>query len=251
VPDDADGSVLEVTEEEYLRAKRLDQYFTQPALAKKLVELADIQPGARVLEPSCGGGDIAQFIRPDANLTMCDVCPAQLAIAGRRVWGRTGELELYDGDFRELKRPSNAFDVAIMNPPYGYVGSGKLRKAADRLHVQHALRMAPDVFCLVRANFLWGQERYEHVLRFARVIQLVILVHRPSFHGPALLPGQDSARHDFGILHLRRTPASWPKRDPSTTAIVPMDAPFDRRQDELKADHPVLHYWTDDWRLAA
>ena len=69
------------------------------------------------------------------------------------------------GDFLKTRLPSDAFDIAIMNPPYGFVGKGKARQAADRMHVQHALRMAPEVVVLARANFLWGQERYQQRLQ--------------------------------------------------------------------------------------
>ncbi len=226
----------EAEETAHERGQRLDQYFTQPALAKRFVEWADIQPGQRVLEPSCGWGDLARHIPEHAQTMAMDTDNDVF-----KHWENTpelyarqlsGNIELVGGDFLAERLPSDAFDVVVMNPPYGYVGSGKYRKAADRLHVQHALRMAPDVFCLVRANFMWGQERYENVFRFAKVVKMGVLVHRPAFHGPALLPGQDSARHDFGVLHLRR------------------HDDFDRRVDK-GPDAASVEFWTNDWRLAA
>jgi predicted RNA methylase len=133
---------------------------------------------------------------------------------------------MYSSDFLKHREKSDAYEVAVMNPPYGYVGSGKTRKAADRLHVQHALKMCPRVVVLARANFLWGNERYQHVMRFARLTRMAVLVHRPSFYGPALLPGQDSARHDFAVFEFQRGRPPGQQRD---TAAV--------------------EYWTDDWRL--
>jgi len=213
-------------------AQALDQYFTRPLLAKTVVEWAGIQPGQRVLEPSCGAGDLVRWMPEGATIHAMDVDRSVFS-----TWDEATKAKVdigFDavGDFLAWRTaPSDCYDLAVMNPPYGYVGKGKARQAADRLHVQHALRMAPEVICLVRANFLWGQERYSHILRFAEVVRMAVLTHRPSFHGPALLPGQDAARHDFAVYHLRRAP--------------------DRMLREEKVDAASVEFWTQDWRLAA
>lgn len=209
-------------ETEHERGERLDQYFTPPALAKRIVEWASIQPGDKVLEPSCGDGALVRWMPQDTG-------------------GRITVMDIDSGpafDFLKYRAARDAFDVAIMNPPYGWVGSGKTRAAADRLHVQHALRMSPRVVVLARANFLWGAERYQHVMRFATLRRMAVLVNRPSFYGPALLPGQDSARHDFGVFEFRR-PSRY------------LDEAFDRHGAGWKGiDDVKVEYWTDDWRLA-
>jgi hypothetical protein len=97
------------------------------------------------------------------------------------------------------------------------------------MHVQHALRMSPTAVCLLRLNFLTGQERYKHVFTFARVRRLAVLVNRPSYYGPALLPGQDSARHEYMAIHLDR----------GSRVVAPGRA---------QHDQPSLEFWDDDWR---
>jgi predicted RNA methylase len=205
-------------------AQALDQYFTRPSLAKAVVEWADIRAGDRILEPSCGGGDLVRWMPTTAKVTAVDIEARPLLVNGH-------DLELIQSDFLELRRPSDAFDLAVMNPPYGYVGKGKLRRAADRLHVQHALRMAPEVICLVRANFLAGTERYNHVFRFAEVVRMAVLVHRPSFHGPAVEVDGKGGHHEMAVFHLRRRE--------------------DRMISEQKVDRASVEFWTQDWRLAA
>lgn len=214
------------------KGERLDQYWTPPALARAVVEWAGIGDGDRLLEPSCGGGDLVRYmLRSEAGSLLALDCDQEVF--------DTWDSELTDswavteaGDFLKYRAPSDAFDLAIMNSPYGWVGAGKMRAAADRLHVQHALRMSPDVVALVRANFLFGRERYRHVFRYARLVRLAILVNRPPFHGPALQPGQDSARHDYVVVHLQR----------ERRVVTP---------GRKLVDRPQVEYWEQDWRRAA
>ncbi len=209
-------------------ALSLDQFHTPPALAKAVVEWAHIGPGLKVLEPSCGAGDLVRWMPDNCQVTAMDIDTDVL-----NAWPEEmirPNVDPVGGDFLKTRLPSDTFDIAVMNPPYGYVGRGKQRQAADRLHVQHALRMAPDVICLVRANFLWGQERYRHIFKFARVVRLAVLVHRPAFHGPAVLPSQTGGQHEIAVLHLRRytRDQDFPRMDEST---------------------PRLEFWTQDWAV--
>lgn len=216
-------------------ALSLDQFHTPPALAKAVVEWAHIQPGQKVLEPSCGEGDLVRWMPEDVQITAIDIDPGVWGGRGRRQFGwgplmNHPGLTPCTGDFLQHRAPSDAFDIAIMNPPYGYVGRGKQRQAADRLHVQHALRMAPDVICLVRANFLWGQERYRHIFKFARVVRMAVLVHRPAFRGPAVLPSQTGGQHEIAVFHLRRL-------SPEAGMV------------ELPIDSSSIEFWTQDWAV--
>lgn len=214
------------------RAQQLDQYFTPPALAKAFVEWADIKPGATVLEPSAGDGALVRWI-PDhvRRVTAIDVKWANgmgpvIEAAGDK------RLTVFEGDSL-IER--GTYDVAIMNPPYGYVIHEGNRVAADRLHVQHALRHAKDVYCLVRANFLWGQDRYNHILRYARVLGMAVLVRRPNFVGPALHPDQTSPRHDYCCLHLTGDFRAFGNADMKLGDVTKCDV--------------KMEYWNQDWKL--
>ncbi len=231
-----------MAESDHAKGLKLDQYFTRPALAQAVVEWAQIPKGAEVLEPSCGGGDLVRYMPEHCKVMAMDLDGDVFAKWGHVLQDRIdrGLVEPVGADFLRWRGARNAFDLVIMNPPYGWVGNGRARKAADRLHVQHALRIAPRVIVLARANFLWGQERYDHVMRFARLTRMAVLVHRPSFHGPALLPGQDSARHDFGVFEFQRC----------NDTLHPTEG-FDRRLDRERVDVVDMGFWTQDWRLAA
>ena len=213
---------------DYAKGVELDQFWTRPKLARALVEWAGVCEGDRVLEPSCGDGSLVRHVPDHAGEIMAmDLDGDVFAKWDRDLIGRVdaGEIEFVGGDFLKWRAPRDAFGLVIMNPPYGFVGSGRSRQAADRLHVQHALRMAPRVVVLARANFLWGQERYQHIFRWSRLTRMAVLVHRPSFVGPALLPGQDAARHDFGVFEFRRG-----------------------RCGDRRCDTPEVEFWTQDWR---
>lgn len=220
------GWCLGMTSHEH--ALSLDQFFTRPALAKAIVEWADIQPGTRVLEPSCGAGDLVRWMPREAWVTALDI---DADVFERWPPGVFREQQIVQDcvDFLQYRAASDAFDIAIMNPPYGYVGTGKQRQAADRLHVQHALRMTPDVIALVRANFLWGTERFQHVFYYAEIVRLAVLVHRPSFHGPAVAVDGKGGHHEMMVVHLRR-------RDPG-------------QYGGRNIHRPSLEYWTQDWRI--
>lgn len=102
---------------------------TPPDLARRMVALAGVEPGERVLEPSAGTGRLL-----DALPGGCEVVAVELngTLAGhlhradRRVLGM---------DFMECTAEllGGQFDVVLMNPPFA--------KAADIAHIQHALRM--------------------------------------------------------------------------------------------------------------
>lgn len=217
------------------RAQALDQFFTRPALAKAIVEWADIQPGDRVLEPSCGAGDLVRWMS-DCHVTAMDIDPAVFDQWEGKAVARSilsfAMVSQLRGDFLKHHAPSDAYDKVVMNPPFGYIGRGKARQAADRLHVQHALRMAPDVIVHARANFLFGLERYQHIFRFARLVKMAILVHRPSYHGPAVEVDGKGGQHEMAVFHLQRRP----DRELSSTP-------------ECEHDQAQVEFWTADWRV--
>jgi phospholipid N-methyltransferase len=116
---------------------------TPPALAARMVELADIQPGHAVLEPSAGLGRILRPIleRNPASVTACEV---NADLAGELFRTFPG-VTLWQGDFLE-RRPTyegggsllvkpfpNAppvFDRIVMNPPF--------TMRSDLRHIEHA-----------------------------------------------------------------------------------------------------------------
>lgn len=100
----------------------IDFFPTPPKVARELVELAGIQPGMRVLEPSAGNGNIAEAIRavgaaPDV-VEVSDALREVLEAKGFHLVGR---------DFEEH---ADEYDRIVMNPPFS--------NRMDAAHVQRA-----------------------------------------------------------------------------------------------------------------
>lgn len=99
---------------------------TPESLASRMVELAEIEAGMTVLEPSAGLGRIASpALSAGAELTLCEEsadCCAQL-------YKTFTEAKLIQGDF--LTKNLGTFDRVVMNPPF------KMRR--DLKHIEHAL----------------------------------------------------------------------------------------------------------------
>lgn len=114
---------------EILDPRKADFFATPAALADRVVALADIRPGDRVLEPSAGRGAIALAVRracPEATVLCIEPLPDNRAAL------EAEDLELIGSDFLLEGDVVGAFDAIVMNPPFS--------KRADLVHVEHALR---------------------------------------------------------------------------------------------------------------
>lgn len=121
------ASVLAAGQVVTLREKRNDaQYFpTPPAVVDRLIALARLEPGVRVLEPSAGSGAIANAVR-DAGATVDCIerdpgYAATLTEAGHEV--RVTDFLAVPAEPRYAR--------VVMNPPF--------TRQADIAHVRHAL----------------------------------------------------------------------------------------------------------------
>lgn len=130
---EAIAPVLAAGEVVTLQEKRQQaQYFPTPKpIVDRLLDLAQLQPDMRVLEPSAGSGAIADAARTAGATVECierDPGYASLLTdAGHTV---------HVGDFLAVP-PEPRFNRVVMNPPF--------TRGADMEHVQHALRfLKPD-----------------------------------------------------------------------------------------------------------
>jgi hypothetical protein len=96
-----------------LMGSKIPGFFPTPAnIVSAMLELADIQPGDLVLEPSAGKGNIADLVRerhPDAKLECVERHGSLRSIL--QVKGHT----VTSYDFMEH---TGAYDVIVMNPPF-------------------------------------------------------------------------------------------------------------------------------------
>lgn len=117
---------IEIREKTHaLIGRKIPGFFPTPkGIVEQMVELADIEPGMSVLEPSAGKGDIADVIRekhPDAELNTIEY---QTELA--EILKLKGHPVIV-GDFLEHRE---RHDRIIMNPPF--------EKGQDIDHVRHA-----------------------------------------------------------------------------------------------------------------
>lgn len=154
-----------------IKAKRdaLQSFYTPPELAKRVVEMAQIEAGHVVLEPSAGDGAIVQAVLDSGAdfgaLTAVEINPDMEEKLVERVKAAGDDATIYIADFLTLKLPRE-FDRVVMNPPFS--------KNQDIKHVQHALSllapggivvaimspMAPrkDAFLRMVEGYLWETE---------------------------------------------------------------------------------------------
>ena len=107
---------------------------TPPALATRMVELAGIGAGDRVLEPSAGTGNLAKAIRsaaPDAHLDLIEIDSRLCSILN------ASGFEVSCCDFLAASMPvcpdsEEGHDCVLMNPPFS--------KGQDVAHILHALK---------------------------------------------------------------------------------------------------------------
>jgi len=110
-------------EHELVGAKFPGYFPTPKAIAERMVEMADIQPGEKVLEPSAGKGNIADVIKENSEgeLSVIEIVPKL-----REVLKAKGHNIIAD-DFLEHQ---GGYDKIIMNPPF--------ENMQDAEHIRHA-----------------------------------------------------------------------------------------------------------------
>ncbi len=109
------------------------QLFQTPAdLAGELVALLDLQPEARVLEPSAGLGRLLDALTPKAPsaVVAVEIAPACAGVLFQQ--DRAG-VSIHQADFLNLVPAElGLFDAIVMNPPF--------HARADIRHILHAMK---------------------------------------------------------------------------------------------------------------
>lgn len=177
----------------------LDQFFTPPRLARKLVEWANPLPGERILEPSAGTGAIS-FLLP-ANAVKVEIDPILCAALYHP------QNPPICADFLTWETEQR-FDLIVGNPPYGSRKSGN--PDLDLKHTLKALSLLSDspnarVCFILQSRFLQGRGRYDRVwgTGSAFMHRCAYLVARPEFDDT---PGAPGPRGDYAALDIRPVP---------------------------------------------
>jgi predicted RNA methylase len=127
-----DGEAIDAVEPiiltgEYRLTKQdFGQFDTPELLAEQVVDIADVQAGMAILEPSAGIGRIASAVRRVGAFVTCWEIDEKRAAKLQPV-----AHSLNVGNFLEAE-PAPVFDRVVMNPPFA--------KQDDIRHVSHAFR---------------------------------------------------------------------------------------------------------------
>jgi predicted RNA methylase len=168
----------------------LDQFFTPPDLAARMVEWAGVKSGMDTLEPSAGLGAIVKPLRATgAMVTAYEKDEGVFLELSRSV--PRGVLCLNE-DFLH-SNGGRRWDVAVMNPPYSL--------GQDSRHVLKACGVADRVVVLGRVNLLAGVDHHLRIWSRCGLSRLAILTRRPQFSGPA--DKGFGARHDMAVFEIR------------------------------------------------
>jgi len=96
---------------EIVQPKKYGYFPTPPDLAKRLVDLAEIEPGMTVLEPSAGQGGIADFISTNCHIDCIELLPENVKVLEQKGY------KTMCADFLTIE-PSGLYDRVVMNPAF-------------------------------------------------------------------------------------------------------------------------------------
>lgn len=149
----------------------LSQFHTPVKLCQRMVKLAGVAPGMRVVEPSAGGGNIVrELISAGAFVTAIEIDPRWRAVLSSEFGDRAFTL---CGDFTKME--SQPFDLAVMNPP--------LTNGVAAHHIRLALNWAPRVVSIIRSQDMHGVDRWDELWSDCDLATEVKLVRRPIYSG--------------------------------------------------------------------
>lgn len=126
----------------------LDRYYTPDHVAQRCVQLLELAPGSRVLEPHVGAGAWVRALRavvPDVFIVGMDLDPTAKGLQLVDV-AIIGDFLLDDWRFDLLGRD---LDAVVGNPPY----------SDAEAHVRRAFELTATTAYLLRATFLESRRR--------------------------------------------------------------------------------------------
>lgn len=153
------------------QARTAEQFFTPERVARRMAELAMIEDGTHVLEPSAGAGVLVKAaLDLGGHVTAVEL--DERLIPGLREVGqqRHGWVRVCHADFMEWE-PRDApagdfcdftgpFDVVLMNPPFSL--------GQDMAHVTKALQLLRPgglLMAIMSPHWRWGTDRASAAFR--------------------------------------------------------------------------------------
>jgi SAM-dependent methyltransferase len=105
-------------------------------VSERIVELAELKPGDRVLDIATGIGEpaatAARRVGPDGRVVATDIAPGMLEIGKERAAELGLDIEFREADAEELELPDEQFDAVLSR--FGLMFLPDLKAALTRIH---------------------------------------------------------------------------------------------------------------------
>ena len=155
------------------RRADLDQWFTDPSVAARLVRWCGSIPMHRVLEPSAGGGSLVRAIEEQASLaqiTAHEIDPEWAAHLRA-----TTRAHVIEGDYLAAAPPAEPYDLAVVNSPFA--------DGQDVAFLGKVMDESRRVVAVLRSAVLHGKRAHAEVWSRAGwgVVSVAMAVGRWSF----------------------------------------------------------------------
>ncbi|MBG6083041.1 DUF4942 domain-containing protein [Rubrivivax gelatinosus] len=143
---------------------------TPPEIVEILIELAELESGMTVLEPSAGRGAIVErLLAAGCKVTAIEALP----VNADHLRDRFG-LAVIEGDFLEtsVNRVEDLFSAIVMNPPFS-----KHQDIAHVMHATHFLKPGGRLVAVMSAGVKFNGDKYskqfrEYVAEHGKLIDL-------------------------------------------------------------------------------
>lgn len=110
---------------------------TESKSAKKVIELANINDGIRILDVACGTGELLKEVvkqNPNGKNVGIDLSPDMIKNAKAKLKKTGSNFELYEGNALHLNFPDNTFDLLINNYMVDLLPEEYFDKIASEFH---------------------------------------------------------------------------------------------------------------------
>lgn len=159
-----------------IRQKEKGYRFSIDALL--LAHFAEPRPGERVVDLGTGCGVlplILVFRRKAGAVVGVEIQPSLAALARQNVSLNrfSAQIEIREGDFRNLPGEEGAFGCALSNPPYRRIGSGRVNPQEEKALARHEINATLEDVLRAAGRLLKNKGRFFTVYPAGRTADLI------------------------------------------------------------------------------
>jgi len=145
-----------------------------------LADFVALKRGERVVDLGTGSGVVAMILAlrfPEVSIAEVEIQEDLADMAGRNIAlnGLEDRIRVYPGDVKKIRElfDSRSFDVAVFNPPYRRLNSGRINPDHERAVARHEIRGTIDDFLVSARYLLKNSGRVYAIYPATRGVQLI------------------------------------------------------------------------------